>query len=212
MAIAFDGPNLRIILDSGVTTLDIEDLYSRWKDFAKTGTNAKFPFAFDDSFGGNTIKAGLDAGPYFTLRNDLGWRLRPPEEDINILVTGNLIPADDTLDMVVPTLGAFTVLLQGLQPITQVVQSGVSGLTAAESTQLFGLPSDTEIATAVWAAIAEGTLSFAAFMRIMGGALAGKTSGFDVAAPVHRNISDSKDVITATTDLTGRTAVTVDGS
>lgn len=122
MAITFDGPNLRIILESGVFVLDAEDLYSRWKDFSKTGDNSKFPFAFDDSFGGNPLPGALEAGPYFTFRNDFGWRLRPPEEDINITLTGNLIPFDDTLGatgIVVPTLGAFTTAIIGIQPVTQ---------------------------------------------------------------------------------------------
>ena len=81
--------------------------------------------------------------------------------------------------------------MQGLQPITQNVD---------------------QIAQDVWAEIAEGTFTYSQFMRIMAGALAGKSSGHDLAAPVYRNLSDTKAVITATSDNTGRLTVVHDGS
>ena len=121
MAFTFDGVNLRITLESGVPTLDALDLYSRWKDWVKTDDNAKYPIAFF-SEGGAPVTGATDQAAYIRLKNDNGWRLRPPEENINILVEGNLIPGDDTLDMVVPTLGTFTALILGLQPIAQGVE------------------------------------------------------------------------------------------
>lgn len=133
MAFTFDGVNLRITLESGVPTLDTIDLYSRWKDWVKTDNNSKYPIAFS-SEAGAPVTGALDQAAYIRLRNDNGWRLRPPEENINILVEGNLIPGDDTLDIVVPTLGAFTALVLGLQPIAQA--------TAGSS--------PTAIASAVW--------------------------------------------------------------
>lgn len=153
MAITFDGPNLRIILDPGVTTLDAEDLYSRWKDWAKLSNNSRFPFAFADSFGGNTLDDPLEAAPYFTLRNDFGWRIRPSEENINVLVTGNLVAVRSDLGVtgiIVPTLGTFTTAVIGLQPVTQFIETGGSGLTGAESVQLFAVGTPPENADAVW--------------------------------------------------------------
>jgi len=119
----FDGPNLTIILDSGVTTVDVEiDLYSDWKEWMLVSDNAKYPLAFR-TIGGDPLTPGIDAGAYFFIQNQNGWRIRPPEEDITILFSGNLAPEDSSLPILVPTIGAFSVLVDGLQPITQSVQS-----------------------------------------------------------------------------------------
>ncbi|MDX1493536.1 MAG: hypothetical protein R3253_05735 [Longimicrobiales bacterium] len=119
----FDGENLLIVLDSGITEVDVEvDLYSDWKEWFKQGTNSRYPLAFRTT-GGDPLTAALDLGAYFFLRNDLGWRIRPPEEDITIVFTGNLAPEDVSQPVMVPTLGGFTVLVAGLQPVTQGVDA-----------------------------------------------------------------------------------------
>lgn len=123
MAVTFDGENLVITLETGVTIVDVEQaLYSDWKEWFKTGTNSRYPLAFR-TVGGDNLTPGIDAGAYFFLRNDLGWRIRPAEEDATVLIVGNLAPEDSSLPMTIPTIGAFTVLLQGLQPITQSVDT-----------------------------------------------------------------------------------------
>ena len=192
MAITFDGPNLRIILDA-VSALDIEDLYSRWKDFSKTGNNSRFPFAFADSFGGNTLQVGLDAGAYFTLRNDLGWRIRPDEANRTVSVTGNLVAFDSTLPLTVPTTGAFTVLLNGLQPITQNIDGQ---------------------ATLIWQRVLEGTLTMEQAQRIMLSVLAGKSTATQTPFRFRtRDLADGKDRVDALHSEDGdRTSVTLDGT
>ena len=121
MAITIDYTNLRIVLESGVSLYDVEkDLYSRWKDDYKTNDNSKNIVAFE-SEGGDPVNATLDQGAYIRMRNDLGWRIRPAEENGTVSFIGNLLAQDDTLPLTVPTIGAFTVLINGLQPITQNV-------------------------------------------------------------------------------------------
>jgi len=69
------------------------------------------------------------------------------------------------------------------------------------------------VADQVWSNKIEGTFTSAEVLRIMSAALAGKASGLDSAAPVFRDINDTVDRITATTDSNGnRTAVTLVGS
>lgn len=115
----FDGINLIITLDSGVTSIDWQDIYSDWKDWMlEAPTNRAYPEAFRTT-GGDPLNTILDSGSYFFLRNDYGWRIKPPEEDITILATGNLAPEDSDIDMFLPTTGAFTTQILGLQPITQ---------------------------------------------------------------------------------------------
>jgi len=130
MPTTFDGPNLRIILDPTETDIDVErDLYSEWKVFVLVGDNSKFPPAFR-TIGGDPLNPSLDAGSYFFLQNQDGWRIRPGEADNTVQFTGNLAAEDVTLPLTVPTLGAFTVLLNGLQPITQGTENLLSGQQA----------------------------------------------------------------------------------
>jgi len=123
---SFDGPNLTITLDpgvSGVATVNIDaDVYSEWKDWVQLADNSKYPDALR-SDGGADLTPGIEQGSYFFLQNQHGWRVRPAEEDGTIYVIGNLVPEDPTLPMLVPTVGNFNVLLQGLQPITQSVEA-----------------------------------------------------------------------------------------
>lgn len=126
----FDGEALIITLDAtgGVGAVDVlVDLYTAWKDWLKEPrvgglSNLRFPQAFDPS-GGEELTPGIKAGSYSRIRNDLGWRIRPFEEHATILFTGNLVPADSSLPIAIPTLGPYTVLMPGLQPITQSVES-----------------------------------------------------------------------------------------
>ena len=122
MAIDFDGINLLITLESGVTELDIVgDLYRDWKDWMLADPrNRRFPQALV-SDGGNPLTEVLNQGSYIFLNNPAGWRIKAPEEDITITVTGNLALLDIDLPSVVPTTGGFTVAFLGLQPITQGV-------------------------------------------------------------------------------------------
>lgn len=126
----FDGDELVITLDSGVTTIDVElDLYSAWKDWVLLSDNAKYPFAFR-TVGGDPLTPGLSAGSYFFLQNQVGWRIRPPEEDINIKVIGNLVGENSDEDVVIPTIGAFTTSVVGLQPITQGVDELINSINS----------------------------------------------------------------------------------
>lgn len=64
--------------------------------------------------------------------------------------------------------------------------------------------------TAIWAEVMTGTVTAVQAMRGFIAALLGKSSGHP-GSPVYRNVADSKDVITATTDSNGnRSAVTLD--
>jgi len=133
MATVFDGDNLIITLNAGgsLHTVDAgENLYSEWKEWLKT-SDAQYEPAFR-VVGGDPLTPGITAGSYFFLRNDLGWRIRPAEEDATILMTGNLVPEDSALPIAIPTIGAYTVLLNGLQPITQNVAELLLQAQAAE--------------------------------------------------------------------------------
>lgn len=111
--VTFDASNRLIIVDSGITYIDVKvDLYSDAKEDWKSDpvlNRLRFPFR---TIGGDPLGGGIFAGAYFFLQNDLGWRLRPYEGDHELTLFGNLYPEDAALDIVVPTLGSFTVTIR----------------------------------------------------------------------------------------------------
>jgi hypothetical protein len=111
MPIDFDGPNLIITLASGETDVTVSELYSRWKDWVKLADNSKFLPAFR-VVGGDPLGGGLQAGINVFLRNDLGWRIKPPEEDIIIRLRGNLYAEDPDTPAFIPTVGGFDTLVR----------------------------------------------------------------------------------------------------
>lgn len=67
-----------------------------------------------------------------------------------------------------------------------------------------------EVAAAVMASVVETGLDVTGSLRLLLSAGVAKVSGFLTNAPVFRNVTDTKNRITATTTTDGRTAVTVD--
>ena len=119
----FNGETLTITLDIGTTEIDVKDLYSEWKRWLTTGgtQNRKYPQAFR-TVGGDNLTPGITAGAYYFIQNQFGWRIKPAEEDATVLLTGNLAPENSSLPILVPTDGDYSVLVAGLQPITQSVE------------------------------------------------------------------------------------------
>jgi hypothetical protein len=124
MAITFDGTTTTITLESGITEIDIvDDIYSAWKDWMLASPlNRKYPQAFR-SDGGSPLSSIINQGSYIFLNNTAGWRIKPPEEDITIYLTGNLAVEDTSLPAFIPTTGDYTAAILGLQPVTQGVTS-----------------------------------------------------------------------------------------
>ena len=200
MPATFDGPNLTITLESGVTEVDVkEDIYEPWKDWVRSGY-AEYPQAFT-VVGGDPLTSVINAGSYFFLNNSAGWRIRPPEEDITIYLTGNLAVLDVAFPAFTPTVGAYTAAIVGLQPVTQGVDLGGA------------IPSAAQVAAAVWGALGEGSYTYEDLFKLVSAALAGKLSGAGTTEVTIRDINDAKDRITATVDQSGnRTAVILDVS
>jgi hypothetical protein len=113
--VTFDGPNLLVIAKPGVVALDVQkDIYSDWKAETISGAGddlSKFPPVFVESFGGNDLGGGSNAGGFYIFNNAAGWRLRPDEADHDLVITGNVYPVNSALPIIVPTLGGFTVLV-----------------------------------------------------------------------------------------------------
>jgi len=101
----FDGDNLLINLPAGQTEVLVErELYSAWKEWLKTSDNAKYPLAMR-TVAGDATSPSQDLSPAFFVRNDLGWRLYPPDEDIEIGLVGNIYKEDAALPFILKRVG-----------------------------------------------------------------------------------------------------------
>lgn len=90
--VTFDGPNKIILINEGVTEIDVQrDLYSAWKEWFDHQNpddlvNAAYLYAMR-SVGGDPIPGGTLGATYF-LSN--GWRIKPWSGSYRLTVTGNL--------------------------------------------------------------------------------------------------------------------------
>lgn len=106
--VTFDPVNLLIveIAAGGDNTLDMDEIYSEWKEWMKLGDNAKHLLAFR-FVGGDPITANQELGSTYFIKN--GWRFRPAELSHKLTLVGNVFTEPFGDSVFVDTLGAFTV-------------------------------------------------------------------------------------------------------
>jgi hypothetical protein len=204
MPATFDGPNLLITLPAVTPEIDAKiDLYSDWKEWFKTSDNSKFPVAFDTTGGDPTTATGNVAAYYF-LRNDNGWRIKPAEEDAEVVIVGNLYPRDATLPMFMETTGAFTVLITIERDASSVVETVVAGSGVTQQDK-------DDIEAQIFAHVVEAAETFEYQLRLIRAEAAGSIRK---SGNVHRirNAADTKDRITATATAADRNVTAVDGT
>tara|TARA_Y100000593_G_scaffold13646_1_gene25472 strand:- start:661 stop:1209 length:549 start_codon:yes stop_codon:yes gene_type:complete len=131
----FDGANLHITLPSTGSFDAQTDIYSAWKEWVALSDNAKYPPAFDTT-GGDDVGSGQKIAPYFFCRNDLGWKIKMPSQDGEIVVSGNLFPRNSNLSLFEQTSGYDAFLRLEVSTRAVVIETGTSGLTPSESSQL----------------------------------------------------------------------------
>lgn len=192
MAITFAAPSLVhggfcIVLDNTTLQYSMKDIYSRWKDWARTNNPDALwaPPAFD-VVGGDDLGDGKFAPSFYFLRNDLGWHIERPEADIEVTINGNLIKRDP----------AGPVLFVG--PQTANVPVINVNLTSVSTDNLL-------------ASVVEGTMTVQQAFAVIVAATTG-TGGPDLGGTFrYRDTQGLYDRITATTDADGtRTGVTFD--
>lgn len=202
----FDGANLYITLPN-IGSFDTQtNIYSAWKEWITLSDNAKYPPAFDTT-GGDSVGSGQEVAPYFFCRNDLGWRIKMPSADGEIVISGNLFPRSSSTDLFEATSGFDAFVRLEVSTRAVVVETGVSGLTAAESAIL--LAASTFDPTTD---LLETGETYQEALRLIRAEAAGKlaVSGSTVSI---RDANDSKNRIVATVDSAGnRSSVVTDGS
>jgi hypothetical protein len=150
MSYSFDGATKVISLNSGTTSVDLADLWSRWKDWLLLG-NAGFARAFD-TVGGEISEIPL----YLFLKN--GWRIKPQEASHTLTVAGGSLNVEGGGDPFVNTSSAWVVRISYQQPVRGF------GYSASGSTG----PTSGDIATAVRAEIAAELLRVTELHKIHG--------------------------------------------
>jgi hypothetical protein len=154
MPITFDGPNRIIRLAANDTVVEVSEVYSEWKDWA-LGDNLKYPPAFRQ-VGGDPVGGGVFTGINTFVRNDLGWRVKPPEQDIQIELIGNLYPEDADSPWRIGPDGDFATAINTNNSANALVVAGSGG----------GGTDANEVAQAVWESEADGWPASSAGDRI----------------------------------------------
>ena len=107
--VTFDGPNKLILVNEGVTELDVKvDLYSDWKEWVNENPDDLIDSVYLQAFrgvGGEPLPGGQYLGDTYFLVN--GWRIKPYSGSYSLSINGNLyteegvspyVPADGLLN------------------------------------------------------------------------------------------------------------------
>lgn len=122
MPYTFDGSAKKITLSTGVVSLDLVDLYSRWKDWVLLG-NAGFSAAFS-TIGGESPKIPL----YLFLSN--GWKIEPQSANHVLVVMNGILETDDDSNPFINPAGGYSIQINREAPgIAIGYQSSGSSLT-----------------------------------------------------------------------------------
>lgn len=205
MAVTINGSTKTITLESGVVAKDVADIYSEWKAWVATGDNAKYLPAFR-VIGGDPLGGGISAGSYYFLQNDIGWQIKPPEENIVITLSGNLYGEDSGQPLFNATDGSFNTSIRlATSSLTQTstVISG-SGLDAAQDTKLSTIH---DLLNTI-----EGTLDHREVMRIFLAALVGKTTGIGSNTETYKGQAGEDRIVATFDSENNRSLVVLDGT
>ena len=105
--VGFNGVTKIITVNTAIIDIDVDDVYSRWKDWVLLSDNAKFLEALS-VVGGDPITGIRSLGSTFFLEN--GWKMRPDEVNHTLTVNGNLFTRDESSPFIT-TIGTFQVLV-----------------------------------------------------------------------------------------------------
>ena len=121
MTVTFDGTRKLVVLDSVASMYTDVEIYSRWKDWVLEPGNAKYLPAFAGSVGGEDAGGGEKTPVFIFVRNDTGWRIKKPEANISVEISGNLLPIDPAQEYLQSPDGAF-------EPVMIITRSNVSNV------------------------------------------------------------------------------------
>lgn len=189
MALSFDGTTKIIQFGISDVAMSAAYIYSRWKDWVATGSNAKYPQAFT-TVGGDPLGGSIYITPYFFLTND--WKLRPYARDHTLTITDNLLTDDNSSPFNFPSGGYAIEVVRQFALKTETVDGS-------------GNPLDT---------VLESSMTAAQMLRVIYAYVANPATGLNSnVSTVYKSIDGSKNRIVGTVDDSGvRTITSVDGT
>lgn len=135
---------------AGIASIDVRsDVYSALKDdwhLTPSLQRLRFPFrSFGDSIG-----SGKQIGPYVFFDNSSGWRILPYDVDHELTLVGNMVGESAVLGLDlatwIPRAGRTVVIRDQLSAQALTLETGVSGLTAAEAAALAQIDGRVDVA------------------------------------------------------------------
>lgn len=142
--VTFDGNNKLIIIDTGVTSLTVLEIYSDWKEWVQLSDNAKYEQAMT-ALGGDPLPGSKFLGTTVFLENN--WKIRPYEGNHTLTISGNLYDRNG-LSPFVSTLGNYNVLINlTVSNLIDTVATG-GGTGGITNTDIQNIASNT--ANRVW--------------------------------------------------------------
>jgi len=130
VAVSINGATKIITLETLVPSIEAYEIYSDWKDWVLLSDKAKWTAGFR-VIGGDSVGSGITAGSYCFLQNQDGWRIKPPEESIQITISGNIYPEDVGAVMFAGTTGSYNTLIN-LQTSSLTQTVATAGSTPAD--------------------------------------------------------------------------------
>jgi hypothetical protein len=192
----FDGLAKKIFVNTGVVSITIDDMYSRWIDWSTREDNLKWSAAIRFS-GKDVIPGGFTGTTFFTIN---GWKL---VYDANTTAASGVLYSEDyaTAYWSVDNNPIYPATVSSLVNAAVVTQNVVTGtaLTAEQT------------ANAVWSKALEG-LTAEQMMRIMLSAMAGKREGLGTATETYLAQDGLTPRITLTPDVNGNGAPLLNGA
>lgn len=133
MSVTFNGISKIIKIDQGVTSISIQDVYSRWKEWIILSDNIKYLPAFR-YVGGDPTVNGQRLGTTFFMVN--GWKIEPFSGDHVLVVDGNIF-SDDSTNVFVKPSGNYNILItnqfSNLSTVVETSTGGGSGSNVSAS-------------------------------------------------------------------------------
>ena len=132
-SVVFDGPNKLILVNDGVTSLDVQvDIYSAWKEWlAGSQHDGLINAAFEQAIrgvGGDPLPGSRYLGDTYFLMN--GWRIKPYSGYYRLEVEGNLYTEEGDDVFLDPDSGRVTIV----QTVSNLVDTiGVTTVQSAQS-------------------------------------------------------------------------------
>lgn len=124
MSVTFNGETKIMKIDGGVTSIDVQEIYSRWKDWLIDQDNIKYLPAFR-YVGGDPTVNGQRLGTTYFLTN--GWRIEPFSGDHVLVISGNIFTDESTNPFVKPS-GMFNILITNqFSNLTTIVETSTGG-------------------------------------------------------------------------------------